>query len=177
MGIEIELPVIEDFEAKVVAAAVDRLMYSTVAGDGESEYGYRVETELQRNVREQMLEVVKEQARAAAPGIAEAILQGEVTITDRYGYSTNKMMTVAELIADTIKNALRDGSTGRTGQGVLKDFIAQEVHKQFRGELAAVLEEAKAPVLEAVRAEAVRVIEGAMQNALAAVGAGKAGRP
>lgn len=168
-GVTIPLPEIENFEDRVVEACARHLLYSTVIGDGEQEGGYTIQTELQRKVRDEMLEVVREQAREAAPDVVRAMLEEGVPRTDRYGDPlfgrSGEMMSLRSVIAETIRQEVRH-SSGRSGEGVISLIIREEVQKSLRGEMVSELNAAKIVVLEALREESAKVMELALSNAM-----------
>lgn len=168
-GLTIPIPEIEDFEGKIVQAAVHHLLYETVVGDGEEPDGYTISTSIHTRLQKEIVATIKEQAREQTPKVVEQILAGSVSLTDDYGYDRGKSKTVTELIAETVKDEAYNGNTGRRGGGVLAGMIQEEVRKQFRGELKEAVDSAKSPLLEAVREEAVRAIEMTMANALKGV--------
>lgn len=169
--IEIDLSPGEDerFGEMVVEACARRMLATYVMGDGESddERGYSVSTDLERRLRDSVLEVIREQAAAAAPGIVQTMLEQGVPETDafgdrRYGGGTRSLK---EEIAARVKGELQH-SSGHRGESVLSLVLREEIRKELRGELNAAVAEARAVVVGAVREEASKSIASALQKAL-----------
>ena len=152
----------EQFGELVIGACARMLLSRYVADEDGGER--RISTELQRRITEEILGVIREEARAAAPGIAEKILAGEIPQTDTYGYAHGSK-TIAEVIATEVKQQLQHRS-GRRGEGVLDKLIREEVQRQLRTELKEVLDAAKREVAEALGKEAREALTGAIGRAL-----------
>lgn len=151
------------FGELIIGACARQLLTRYLSDDEGSAYAHP--TELQRRIQDEVLNVIREEARAAAPGIAEKILAGEVPQSDGYGYASGRSKSIAEVIADEVKGQLRHGS-GRQGESVLDKLIREEVQRQLRTELKDVLDAAKREVAEALGKEAREALTGAIQRAL-----------
>lgn len=164
--IEVTLP--EGADAKmeewVIAACADAMLNRYVfVGEDDVD---RVPTALRRALEDQVKDVIAAQARAATPGIVNTILEQGVRAVGSFGDPHGPTMPVREFIAQEIKREMTRGSGSRDGNTVLVKVIREEVQKVLADELKAVVEEAKGPVLDAVRTEASRVLERAMRSAI-----------
>lgn len=153
----------QEFGELVIGACARQLLSRYVSDDEGNEY--RHPTELQRRIQDEIEGLIREEARAAAPGIAEKILAGDVPQQDRYGYSSGRSLTVAQVIADEVKRELTHRG-GQRGVSVLDKLIREEVQGQLRKELKDVLDAAKAEVAQALAKEAREALTGAVRRAL-----------
>lgn len=147
----------------IVGACAQKLLSLYVSDDEGN--GHARPSQLQNRIQDEIMAVIREEARAAAPGIAEKILAGEVPLSDRYGYTSGRSKSIAEIVAEEAKSQLRH-ETGQSGKSVLDRLIREEVQKQLRTELKDVLDAAKREVAEALGKEAREALTGAVQRAL-----------
>lgn len=164
-SVSIPIPAIDDFEEKVIAACARQLMSSVSYDEDGDERRYR--SELGRKIEAAMVETIKEQARGAAPDVARELLDSGVQRTNTWGDAEGPRVKLSTIVADEVRNTLRDGGSGRNGPGVIKQLITSEVERQLRDEFKEAIAEAKAPILELVRAEAAGAIERALRTSLA----------
>jgi hypothetical protein len=156
----------DSFTQDVINAAARQLLtrYS-YDEDGDP---HAIPTELSRRLREHMEDVIREQAKEFAPIVAATILEEGVKETNTWGDATGRSRPLKSVIADEVKKELSH-SNGRRGEGVLNMMIREEIQKQLRGELHAMVEQAREPILAAMREEATAVFERAMRKALPGV--------
>lgn len=147
----------------LLVRACARQMLERYAADEDGDE-YSVPSPLADRIKSAVVEVIHEQAAAAAPGIVEKILAAGVVETDRYGYGRGEAKPIAEIVADQVRQEVRTGS--HRGETALERLIREEVTKQFHGEMKAAIDEAKRPVLDAIREQATGVFENAMRDAL-----------
>lgn len=160
-SVSIPLPEIEHFEEKIIAACARQLLTSVSSDEDGNEVRYR--STLGRKIEDAMVAAIKEQAEAAAPIVATEILERGVRRSNDYGDMSGDPVPLKTIVAEHVVKAMSNYGSRR---GIVEEMVRKEVEGQLRGELAQTIADAKAPILEAVRKEAVSAIEKALGNAL-----------
>lgn len=161
--IVVELGEREDLQQQVIEAAARQMLTNWTMGDGERDEGYTVPSALRRSLEDAIREEVREQAAVAARGLVEKLLARKVRLTDSWGYDSGEK-PVEEIVLDRLKAAVQ---SNRNGKSVLQEIIHEQVTGRLRAELTAVVEEARQPILDAMRAEATGLLERALRKAVA----------
>lgn len=156
----------ENFTQDVVNAAARQLLTRYSYDEDGDEHA--VPTELSRRLREHMEKIIREQAQEFAPIVAATILEEGVRETNTWGDATGRTRPLKSVIAEEVKKNLTHGN-GRRGEGVLDMLIREEIQKQLRAQLNEIVEQAREPILAAMREEATSVFERAMRKALPGV--------
>lgn len=162
---ELDAPELMD---RIVEAAARQALRTLTAPGPEGEQS-EVPTDLGRRIEDTIRDEIREQAAAAAPKVAEQILDEGVQRVDRWGSATGEPTPLRNIVAEQVRATLADGQTGQRGPGVLALMIEREVSQQVRGELQGALDEAKAKVAAAVGAEAVTALKEAIGRSMPTV--------
>jgi hypothetical protein len=162
-SVAIEVPAIEDFEAKIIAQVAHDLLYTWSMGDGEQAEGYTYPSELGRRIKEEMVEAIKEQAREFAPVVAAEILERGVPVVDRYGDATGRTKTLKSMVADEVVASMKQYGSRKDELGkMVRAEISAQVEAQMKGAVSA----ATAPIMEAVRDECAAFLQRALAKAI-----------
>jgi hypothetical protein len=137
-----------------VTEEVARLVFATIKADSTSNR-YQQLTRRASEIRdEEIREVIR-------PAIIEAI-DATMQPTDAYGNPKCEAQTLHEIIVEQAKKAItaKDSDTySRTkGLNIVEQFIAAEVRSTLDKELKAVMDQAKADVLAAVKEQGAKVL-------------------
>lgn len=149
---------------ELLLGACARQMLSRYVAD-EDGHACEVPSNLARRIESAVVDEIRSQAREVVPEIVERVLATGVVRTDAFGYGRGETRSVADVIAEQVKDGLVH-SSGRRGPSVLEQMIRDEVDRAFKEELHQTIEAAKAPVLAAVREKAAGVFEEALRAAL-----------
>ena len=162
-SIRVSLPK-EEFLSQVVQEAARQLLTT----HGADPYGepYEGQSPLARRIEEEVTSVIRAQARELTPQIAEKVIEQGVQRTNNWGDPQGTIVPLSTVIAEEITRTLRDGESGRTGQGAVSKIISREVEKQINNELKAALDEAKQKVMQAVTDRATAALQQAIKETL-----------
>lgn len=163
--VAIPIPVIEGFEEKVVYEAARQMLRRLTPGYDGADYENEVDTPLARRIETHVVEEIKQQAREAAPVVALQLLEDGVRLVNRYGDTTGDRVSFKTIVADEIVKELR-AYGNRKAEGIFHKIIKEEIEVKFRAEVAGVISEAKAPIVEALRAQVEDLFESALRRAL-----------
>jgi hypothetical protein len=150
-------------QALVTEAA--RLALRTWTAPGPEGEQSEIPTALGRRIEEQVADVIREDAAAAAPKIVEQVLDEGVRLTDHYGSPKGERTPLRTVIAQRVEQELYDGQTGRKGGGVLAEMIGHTVKRQLQEELQGALDKAKADI-QAVHKEASVLLAQSVEGGL-----------
>ncbi len=155
--------------ASVVSDGDDYRPTETIA-DIVAEKLLREFTSAERDVygelRRRVAEIRDEEIRAAlVPALTDA-LNASVRRTNTYGEPTGPEVTMREVITDEAKKMLTARSDYGRGETFTQKVIKDAVGSALRNELAAVINEEKAKVVAAVRAQAATIIADAVKRGI-----------
>lgn len=153
--VAIALPDQDEFADRVVLSAAEQLLSRYTLDDEGAEI--RVSTELSRKLHQEIDAAIREQAREAAPIVAQQILEEGIQQSDTWGEPRGGVKPLKVVVAEEVKKNLTH-SSGKRGEGVLDRLIREEVHRQIKAELQDALNEAKKVVTEAVTHEATEAL-------------------
>lgn len=161
-GITVTIPVQleQDLEGAIISACAEKVLARWVTehdpdtGDMD---GRRLPTALERRLESAILDVIREQAAAAAPGIVETMLSEGVRRTDTWGDPRGEPVPLRALIAEKAKEALTYPA-GQRGTNAITRFMNDAVDKALTGELQAELDAAKAALREQLTAKAAELL-------------------
>lgn len=165
-ALTIDLPA-DEFQEQVVAQAA-RQMLQRYVYDEDGNQGV-TSSELARRIENTIADAIREQARKAAPKVAEEVLERGTQKTNNWGDPDGPKVPLSTVIAEEVYRHLRDGQTGRSGPGVLELMLKREVERALREELHEALDEARAKVVAAVKDEATKALAKAIDDTLPAV--------
>lgn len=165
-ALTIDIPA-EEFHERVVAEAAGQMLRRYVRDEDGDECA--MPSELARRIEKTVVGTIEQQARDAAPNVAEEILARGVRRTNNWGDATGDLVPLSTIVAEEVLKHLRTDSSGRGGESALRAMLNQEVQKVVRAELQEALDEAKAKVVAAVKDEATNALAKAIDDMLPAV--------
>lgn len=116
---------------------------------------------------ERIRAIEDEEIRAAVRELITEALNGPIRKTNTYGESYGEPTTLRALIGEEVTKAVgKSGGSYERSESVLNKVIREEVTSAFRKELADVIKDQKAKVIDAVRAEAADVLAEAIEKGL-----------
>lgn len=157
----------EPFPQALINAAANQALRAWTAPGPKGEQS-EVPTALGREIEKIIRDTIEEEARAAAPKVAEEILAEGVQQYSEYGSPRGERKPVRDIVAaQVVKQLAMSSHGGRTGnRTILEEMIEREVSKVVSAELQTALNEAKAKIVEAVGSEASKALTDALARAI-----------
>lgn len=151
-----------EFGEALVEACARQMLNDYFYMDQDSE-GFKVEkSSLARQIQNKVVEVVREEARAAAPGIVAKMLSGEVRQSDKYGHWNGETMTVEDVVVDELKKQVSPRRGSVTQDCVFDALIREVARDKIEGEMRETLAEAKRVIVNAMTQNAVEALKRAV---------------
>lgn len=128
-----------------------------------------IDKDVKRGLRDRVSAVRNEVIREAVKPVIDEALQEPLQRTNSFGEPVGQETTLRELIIEETRKQWQQANNNSGGvrrrETYIEKVVREEIEKTFAAELKVTIDEAKAGVLEAVRAKGAQVLAETIQRA------------